>query len=79
MVDISVDCGAKALMIYHHDPSRTDEEIDRILEMARIRADRRMESHLNRPQDFRTYASYDGLALQYSLDVKRFELVQNGF
>jgi len=78
VIDVAVDSECRALVVYHHDPNRSDDQLDDMLQMAKIRADARMEAQGRRPHHFRVYASYDGLAMEYSDDVKRFEIVQNG-
>ena len=36
-IDVAVSSGAKALALFHHDPSRTDPEVDRLATEARCR------------------------------------------
>ncbi|WP_044191420.1 MBL fold metallo-hydrolase [Hyalangium minutum] len=40
LVDIACDAGVKRLGLFHHDPMRTDEQLDRVVEMAQERAAR---------------------------------------
>jgi phosphoribosyl 1,2-cyclic phosphodiesterase/DNA-binding response OmpR family regulator len=40
LVDIACDAGVKRLALFHHDPMRTDEELDKVVEVARERAAR---------------------------------------
>jgi phosphoribosyl 1,2-cyclic phosphodiesterase/DNA-binding response OmpR family regulator len=40
LVDMACDAGVKRLALYHHDPMRTDEQVDRLVEAARERAAR---------------------------------------
>jgi phosphoribosyl 1,2-cyclic phosphodiesterase/CheY-like chemotaxis protein len=40
LVDIACDAGVKRLGLFHHDPMRTDEQLDKVVEMARERAAR---------------------------------------
>jgi phosphoribosyl 1,2-cyclic phosphodiesterase len=37
-VDVAVAANARQLALYHHDPTRTDEAVDRLIETARTRA-----------------------------------------
>jgi phosphoribosyl 1,2-cyclic phosphodiesterase/CheY-like chemotaxis protein len=41
LVDIACDAAVKRLGLFHHDPMRTDEQLDQVVEMARERAARR--------------------------------------
>jgi len=38
VVDLAVQAGVKQLALYHHDPMHSDETVDEIVEIARIRA-----------------------------------------
>jgi phosphoribosyl 1,2-cyclic phosphodiesterase/CheY-like chemotaxis protein len=40
LVDVACDAGVKRLGLFHHDPMRTDEQLDKVVEMARERAAR---------------------------------------
>jgi len=40
LVDIACDAGVKRLGLFHHDPMRTDEQLDKVVEEARARAAR---------------------------------------
>jgi phosphoribosyl 1,2-cyclic phosphodiesterase/DNA-binding response OmpR family regulator len=40
LVDIACDAGVKRLGLFHHDPMRTDEQLDKVVEEARERAAR---------------------------------------
>jgi len=40
LVDIACDAGVKRLALFHHDPMRTDEQLDKVVEAARERAAR---------------------------------------
>lgn len=40
LVDMACDAGVKRLALYHHDPMRSDEQVDRLVEAARERAAR---------------------------------------
>jgi phosphoribosyl 1,2-cyclic phosphodiesterase/CheY-like chemotaxis protein len=40
LVDIACDAGVKRLGLFHHDPMRTDEQLDRVVDEARERAAR---------------------------------------
>ncbi len=39
VVDLAVACGAARVLLFHHDPNRSDADLDRLLEHARARAD----------------------------------------
>merc|ERR1712032_1084911 len=38
VVDVALAAGVKRLGLYHHDPMRTDEQIDDLVKMAKLRA-----------------------------------------
>lgn len=38
VVDVAIKAGVKKLILFHHDPTRTDEAVDRIVEAAKARA-----------------------------------------
>jgi phosphoribosyl 1,2-cyclic phosphodiesterase/CheY-like chemotaxis protein len=40
LVDVACDAGVKRLGLFHHDPMRTDEQLDKVVEAARERAAR---------------------------------------
>ena len=52
-VELAVEAGVRTLVLFHHDPWRTDEEVDAVLELARERAAGRVE----------VLAAYEGLSL----------------
>lgn len=53
-VELAVEAGARTLVLFHHDPWRTDDQIDAVLELARDRAAGRVE----------VLAAYEGFAVQ---------------
>ena len=53
-VAVAREAGVRTLVLFHHDPSRTDEQIDAILEHARRLADGHLE----------VVAAYEGLVLE---------------
>ncbi|MFC1697986.1 MBL fold metallo-hydrolase [Nanoarchaeota archaeon] len=77
-VDVAINANVKGLILFHHDPKRTDSDMDELLHYAKGLADEKMEKLGQRPQDFHVYAASDGLAMVYNPDIKRFELMQNG-
>jgi phosphoribosyl 1,2-cyclic phosphodiesterase len=42
-VELAVEAGARTLVLFHHDPWRTDDEVDAVLALARDRAAGRVE------------------------------------
>ncbi len=42
-VELAVEAGVRTLVLFHHDPWRTDDEVDALLELARERAAGRVE------------------------------------
>lgn len=52
-VELAREAGAKAYVVFHHDPQRTDDQIDKLLEHARTLAG----------DDLVVVAAYEGLAL----------------
>lgn len=42
-VELAVEARARTLVLFHHDPWRTDDEVDEVLALARERADGRVE------------------------------------
>ena len=53
-VEVAREIGVRTLVLFHHDPSRTDDEIDRILDHARDLAG----------DDLEVVAAYEGLVLE---------------
>ena len=53
-VELAVEARARTLVLFHHDPWRTDDQIDAVLELARDRAAGRVE----------VLAAYEGFAVQ---------------
>jgi phosphoribosyl 1,2-cyclic phosphodiesterase len=57
-VDTAILAGVKRLVLFHHDPEHTDEQLDAMLEMARARARRMGAAHLE------VVSAQDGLELK---------------
>ena len=38
---MAAECGVKTLALFHHDPSRCDDEMDRLFEQVRCEGDKR--------------------------------------
>lgn len=53
-VELALEAGVRTLVLFHHDPSRTDDEVDAILAHARKLAGGRLE----------VVAAYEGLVLE---------------
>jgi len=54
---LALTAGVKHLVLYHHDPERTDEELDKIQEDARL-------WFKNKNSDIQCTASFEGLVLE---------------
>lgn len=52
-VELAVEAGVRTLVLFHHDPWRTDDQVDTILQLARERAAGRVEVR----------AAYEGLSV----------------
>ena len=53
-VELAVEAGARTLALFHHAPSRTDDQVDEMLAAARELADDRVQ----------VLAAYEGLVLE---------------
>ena len=62
VVDVAIAAGVKQLAIFHHDPNRTDDQVDELLQYARERAARAAENKegLSIPE---IYAAAEGLVV----------------
>lgn len=60
VVDVAIEAGVKQLALFHHDPNRTDEQVDELVEVARKRAKSKGKSSL--PFIF---AAAEGLSIDF--------------